>query len=127
MVRSSMPKLLIVDDSRLIRMRLRKMVGEEYEILEAANGKEALLKAVSEKPDGIITDLLMPEMDGFSFMEQLVNKNLDFPIIVLTADIQSETRKRCADLGAQIVLNKPPKAEELSKALTEALEKESSV
>lgn len=118
---------MIVDDSRLIRMRLGKMVGEDYDIIEATNGREAILKAVSEKPDIIITDLLMPEMDGFEFLEQLQQKNILFPIIVLTADIQSETRKRCLELDALAVLSKPPKMEDLEEALENAKNKAASL
>ena len=122
-----MTKLLIVDDSRLIRMKLKKMLSDQYDIIEAANGKEAILKAVSEQPDCIITDLLMPEMNGFELLEQVQKKNLSYPVIVLTADIQSETEKRCNELGAIRVLNKPPKQEDLDQALQLAEEKVSSV
>jgi CheY-like chemotaxis protein len=122
-----MEKILIVDDSRLIRMRLKKMIGDSYELIEAENGKDALLKAVSENPDCIISDLLMPEMDGFQLLEQIQKKELGFPVIVLTADIQSDTRKRCLELNAITVLNKPPKQEELDEALASVEEKLSGV
>jgi len=116
-------KILLVDDSRLIRMKLKRMLSDGYEIIEAENGKKAFIKVVSEKPDCIVTDLLMPEMNGFEFMETLKEKQLHYPIVVLTADIQEQTKERCLNMGAVEVLNKPPKQEELEMAITSAVGK----
>jgi CheY-like chemotaxis protein len=66
-------------------------------------------------------------MDGFQLLEQIQKKGLGFPVVVLTADIQSDTRKRCMELNAVTVLNKPPKQEELDGALESVEEKLSGV
>ena len=115
-------KILLVDDSRLIRMKLKKILSDEYEIVEAEDGNKAFIKVVSEQPDCIVTDLLMPGMDGFEFLEKLRKKKLEYPVVVLTADIQNQTRDRCISLGAVEVLNKPPKEEKLKTAITSAIE-----
>jgi len=115
-------KILLVDDSRLIRMKLKKMLSDEYKIVEAKDGHKAIIKVVAEQPDCIVTDLLMPEMNGFEFLEKLRQKELTYPVVVLTADIQNQTRERCLSLGAVEVLNKPPKKDQLETAITLAVE-----
>jgi CheY-like chemotaxis protein len=116
-----MQKLLIVDDSRLIRMKLRKILSSEYDIIEAANGKEAFVKLVSEKPVCVVSDLLMPEMDGFELLERIKKHDVNIPVVILSADIQVETKNRCAELGAFTVLNKPPQQELLLETLESAI------
>ena len=103
-----MKKIIVADDSRLIRMKLKKHLIDHYTIIEAENGRDALVKVKVEQPDIILTDLLMPEMDGFELLKKLQEQNLDIPVVVLTADIQHETMVKCTKLGAFKVLNKPP-------------------
>lgn len=116
-----MQKILIVDDSLLIRKKLTKMISGIYEVHEANNGLNALEKLKKISPICILTDLLMPEMDGFKLLEILQRHEIDVPVIVLTADIQNETRERCLSLGAYTVLNKPPKEDELFETINKAL------
>ena len=116
-----MQKILIVDDSRLIRMRLKKYLSEFYDIVEAENGKDAFLKVVSEKPLCVCSDLLMPEMDGFGLLEKVKKHDMKIPVIILTADIQTDTRTKCLELGAYTVLNKPPQQEVLVDTLKKAI------
>lgn len=122
-----MDNILIVDDSLLIRKKMTKIVGQKYTVHEADNGLKALEQLKKIKPVCIVSDLLMPEMDGFKLLEILQRHEIKVPVIVLTADIQNETRERCLSLGAFKVLNKPPKEEELFKTISDALNKEQAV
>lgn len=117
-----MKKIIVADDSRLIRMKLKKHLVDHFTIIEAENGRDALVKVKIEQPDIILTDLLMPEMDGFELLAQLQSKKLEIPVVVLTADIQHETMVKCTELGAFKVLNKPPNKEILLNTLDSALQ-----
>lgn len=114
---------MVVDDSRLIRQRLVKYLAEDYEVVEAENGKEAILKIASPdwKPDCVVSDLLMPLMDGFALLDWVQKHKIGIPVIILTADIQTETKGRCMELGAFTVLNKPPQVDQLKQTVESAL------
>ena len=117
-----MPTVLTVDDSLMIRRFITiALVDEGYTVSEAANGGEAIEIVRSAPPDCMVLDLLMPEVDGIEVLETLQRDKVSIPVIVLTADIQKSTEKRCFDLGAFRVLNKPPNGEELCSAIREAL------
>ena len=90
-----------------------------HDTVEAADGREGLAMAQQERPDCILTDLLMPEMDGVSLLAALRELGFNRPIIVLTADIQESKRKQCQTLGAAGFLSKPPQ----SKVLLALVEK----
>ena len=114
-----MAKILLIDDSRFTRIKLTKFLQEKnFEVIEAENGQSGIALASSEQPDCIITDLLMPEMDGYAFLEQLKKDGLEIPVLVITADIQDTTRQKVLDLGAHAVLNKPADHAELHEMLT---------
>ena len=117
-----MIKIVVADDSNLIRMKLKKHLQDEFEIFEAVNGRDALVKIKVNKPDIVLSDLLMPEMDGFELLRRVKEDNINVPVVILTADIQLETDQKCKELGAFKVLNKPPQKEELINTLLSALE-----
>jgi CheY-like chemotaxis protein len=113
-------KILVVDDSSFARMRISHMLQEGgHDTVEAADGREGLAMAQRERPDCILTDLLMPEMDGIALLAALRELGSNLPIIVLTADIQESKRKQCEVLGAAGFLPKPPQ----SKVLLAVVEK----
>jgi twitching motility two-component system response regulator PilH len=117
-----MARILIVDDSLSARQGISQTVGDcGHETIVAANGLEALDLVAEQKPDCMVLDLLMPEMDGFDVLKMLKNRGLKIPVIVLSADIQETTRVECLKLGAFRFLNKPPMAAELMGAIREAL------
>lgn len=114
--------ILITDDAAFARRMIRKAVeAGGHEVLEAANGQECLEMAAAHSPDCIMTDLLMPEMDGFTLLKSLDEKGIKIPVIVLSADIQESARKKCEQLGAFMMLKKPPKAPEIQDAIQKAL------
>lgn len=115
--------VLIIDDAAFARRMIRKAIEEVGDkVLEATNGQEGLDMAAVHSPDCIMTDLLMPEMDGFAFLRAVREKQIKIPVIVLSADIQDSARQKCQDLGAFMMLKKPPKAPEIQAAIKKALD-----
>lgn len=103
-----MAKILVVEDSLYQRKSIIKNITNwGHEVEAAGNGVEGLKALESFTPDLIITDLLMPEMDGFGFMEKLNDSGNVIPIIVLSADIQASVMEQCKLLGAKDFLSKP--------------------
>ena len=96
--KSAGKKVLIVEDERPLSHALElKFTHEGYEVVIATDGAEALKIANTTKFAVILLDLIMPNMDGFTFMEQLKNKS---PIIVLSNLGQDEDKARAKELGA---------------------------
>jgi len=103
-----MATILVIEDSRFTRSSIaRALKNNNYEVLEAENGAIGLDMAIQHKPDFIITDLLMPEMDGFELLENFRTRGIAIPVIVMSADIQETTRRRVLELGAKTLLHKP--------------------
>ncbi len=119
-----MVKILIIDDAKFTRTMLKRMINElGHEIIEAANGREGLDMICSEQPDVALLDIHMPEMDGMELLKVLGETHTEVNVIVVSADIQEETKERCIDLGASEVINKPPIKENLLKAIEKLLRK----
>lgn len=94
--------LLVEDDSNLREIYGARLEAEGYEILSANDGEEALAIAVREKPDLIITDVMMPKISGFDMLDILrtTPETKDIKVIVMTALSQDADRKHGKDLGA---------------------------
>jgi len=114
-----MPKILVIDDSRYTRLPIVKFLASNgFEVLEAENGLLGLDVLKKEKPDAVITDLLMPEMDGYELLERLRSDGSQVPVIVITADIQDSTREKVLQSGARAVMNKPANLTNLLELLS---------
>jgi len=114
-----MPKLLIADDSmfqRFMHSKIAKEMG--FVVVEAKDGAECLDKARAERPDFMLLDLNMPGMNGVEVMQTLRDEGLSLNVLVITADIQDTTRKRCQDLGVIDFLNKPVDESQLRAKLS---------
>ncbi|MFA4877919.1 MAG: response regulator [Methanoregula sp.] len=117
-----MVTVLIIDDSSFQRKILTVLLKElGCEVIPADNAEEGVTIAAGKKPDILITDLLMPEKDGFWVLEQIGSRKLQIPVIILTSDIQTTTKERCFRMGAGAFLNKPVNKEEIHTAIRNAL------
>jgi len=105
-------KLLIVDDEEKMRQLLKIYLAKDYQITEAANGKEAYEKILKEEYDLLILDIMMPVMDGWETLHR-IKEISDVPILMLTA--KGELNDKVAGLraGADDYLVKPFEEEEL--------------
>jgi CheY-like chemotaxis protein len=111
-------RVLIVDDSLFQRRNVRRILQDEgHEILEAADGADALKIIESDDPDYVILDLLMPNVNGISVLDSFKGRVSGPNVIVLTSDVQDSTKARCLELGASMVLNKPPDPDVLRQAV----------
>ncbi len=118
-----MANILIIDDSGLIRTKMASILRSlGYTTVQAINGKDGLEKVEAESFDCVFTDLLMPEMDGFGFLEEVKKQRPGLPVVVISADIQQATHDRCMGLGAIAILPKPPKPEAVQQILSTILQ-----
>ena len=104
-------KILIVDDMKFNRQVLKNILEEEYEILEAGSGKEAL-QVIEKQPQeirAVLLDIVMPEMDGVALLKEMQEKQyLDgFPALVVTSEQSVELVAECFDYGASDLIRKP--------------------
>ena len=117
----SKEKVLIVDDEESIRLFLRlTLTAQGYETLEAVSGKEALAKAAVEKPDIVILDIGLPDIDGIEVTRSLREWTL-IPIIILSVRGSEKDKVAALDLGADDYLTKPFVVGELLARIRAAL------
>ena len=106
--------ILVVDDEeRLTSLVKAYLMQEGFRVATARNGREALFIARQEKPDLIVLDLMMPEMDGYEFM-RLHRKERETPIILLTARVEDSDKVLGLELGADDYVTKPFSPRELT-------------
>jgi signal transduction histidine kinase/DNA-binding response OmpR family regulator len=103
------PNLLIVEDDEQLKAYLIKLLKQTYEVKSASNGKEALTMIENQQPDLIVTDLMMPEMDGIELTEYLKQKmeSSHIPIIMLTAKAGIDQKIHGIETGADAYIEKP--------------------
>ena len=104
--------VLVVDDSQVDRSRLEKLVADAgYLVSSAANGAQALEMAKRTKPDLVLMDINMPEMDGYQATEEIRAMDLplarEVPIIAMTANVFQEDIERCLAAGMNDHVGKP--------------------
>src|SRR4030042_6994273 len=109
-----MKKILIIEDEQdLIRGLKLNLSDEGYEVNWAVNGTEGLRKAVEEAPDLIILDIILPGMDGLEVCRKLRQKNIDIPVIMLTAKGGEIDKVVGLEIGADDYMTKPFSIREL--------------
>ncbi|MFC2080002.1 two-component regulator propeller domain-containing protein [Bacteroidota bacterium] len=101
--------ILIVDDNPDLRSYLRSGLENSYNIFEAVNGEEGLLKAGKIYPEMIISDIMMPKMDGVEFCKRIKSdiQTSHIPVILLTARTDMETKLKGIETGADDYISKP--------------------
>ncbi len=120
-----MRRILIIDDEDDIRevaaLSLEAIAG--WDILTASSGAEGILIAATHKPDAILMDVMMPEIDGpttFGLMQQNPDV-VGIPVLLLTAKVQGVDQRRFANLGVSAVLFKPFDPLTLAQQISDAL------
>lgn len=109
-----MSRILIIEDEAPMRTALADILTDEgYRVLTAADGESGLKRAVDEKPDLILLDIMMPRLDGYAVCAELRRLSNAVPVLMLTAKGMVEDRVKGLDVGADDYLVKPFSTEEL--------------
>ncbi|MEM8967093.1 MAG: response regulator, partial [Bacteroidota bacterium] len=118
-----LPQLLLVEDNIDLRRYICDHLSTQFQVLEAVHGKEGLEMATEQIPDIIISDVMMPEMDGVELTHRLKNDECTshIPILMLTARDDTETKRAGFQTGADQYLTKPFDVEELLDRLQSLL------
>ena len=103
------PRILIVDDTQASIEALLDILGQDYDILSASNGFDAVAAAEDQRPDLILMDILLPGMDGFETCRKLKNNPVvkDVPVIFITSLNMEEDEARALEIGAIDYITKP--------------------
>lgn len=108
---SEKSKVLVVDDKQVERVMMKRILSGTYEVIEAENGKEAfeILYERSTEITAVLLDIVMPEYDGYYFLERYHKAQMyqAIPVIVLTMEIDIETEIKCLGMGAWDFIRKP--------------------
>ena len=116
------PKVLLADDHPLIREGMHSILEPDYEIVgEVKDGRELVRAALELRPDVIVTDIAMPNLNGLEAIRQLQKENLSAKIIFLTMHASVDFAVQAFRLGASGYLMKVDASEELARAFKEAL------
>ena len=109
-----MPRILIIDDEpEMVRGLSDNLRFEGYQTVSATNGRDGLALALSDVPDLILLDVMMPQMSGWDVCRELRRKGLDIPVIMLTARGEEVDRVLGLELGADDYVTKPFSLREL--------------
>ncbi|WP_340111269.1 hybrid sensor histidine kinase/response regulator transcription factor [Maribellus mangrovi] len=113
--KKDLPVLLIIEDNQDLTRFLIKMLNDEFEIVAANNGKEGVDKALEHIPDIIISDVMMPEMNGFEVTDRLKNdlRTSHIPVLLLTAKADEKSKLAGLSKGADAYMVKPFNKKEL--------------
>ncbi len=107
-------RVLIIEDELPMRTALKDcLAGEGYRVLTAADGQAGLDRALKEKPDLVLLDIMLPKLDGFALCAELRRLAFDAPVLMLTAKGQVQDRITGLDAGADDYLVKPFSTDEL--------------
>ena len=118
---SSLPAILVVDDEPAIRRLLRNTLSvQDFRVVEAATGSEALEAARRDRPDLVILDLGLPDLDGMEIIRALRAKS-QVPIVVLSSRGDEKGKVAALDLGADDYVTKPFGVDELMARIRAAL------
>jgi len=118
-----MTRALVVDDAKIHRDLVRGILTEDlgFEVTEAADGKQALAAIEEQPPDLVISDLVMPEMDGFELASHVRRQHPTIPVIVMTQHGNERLAVQALEAGAASYVRKDDLAYELSKTVSRVL------
>lgn len=114
-----MPTILVVDDAAFMRMRMSKILTEAgYDVVQAENGLDAIEKYKSSRPDAVLMDITMPEMDGLTALKEIKALDPTARIAMLTALGQQQVVLDAVKSGAKDFLVKPADGERVLAAVS---------
>lgn len=114
--------IAVVDDEEPVRRALRRLLGSAgFETALFPTGQEFLDSLAGRKPDCIILDLHMPQVDGFTVLDELARASLRLPVIIITGYEKPEARERVDHNGIAAFLRKPIDGQHLVDTIEEAL------
>ncbi|KPL84151.1 chemotaxis protein CheY [Thermanaerothrix daxensis] len=117
-----MATVLVVDDAEFLRVRISKMlVAEGYQVIEAENGAAAVEKYKAERPDVVLMDITMPEMDGLTALKNIRAFDPQAKVVMLTALGQESVVLEAVKSGARDFVVKPFNQERVLSALQKLL------
>lgn len=117
-----MAKILVVDDAEFLRVRISKMLsGEGHDILEAENGLKAVETYKAQKPDLVLMDITMPEMDGLSALKEIKSFDPAARVVMLTALGQESVVLEAIKTGARDFVVKPFEKDRVLGAIAKLL------
>jgi signal transduction histidine kinase/DNA-binding response OmpR family regulator/streptogramin lyase len=122
--KTNKPSVLLIEDNADVRLYIREEIKNDYHVLEADNGREGLELACSNPIDLIVSDIMMPEMDGLEFCKQ-IKTNFDtshIPVILLTARNSDDYKLKGLEIGADDYVFKPFNATVLSARIKNLIE-----
>ncbi len=112
-------KVLVADDEASVRLTVSKLLGEEFTVLQARDGKEAIAITLAEKPDIILLDVMMPNVDGYTACSTIKQEKATkaIPVVMLTALDFDLNRELAIQIGANAYITKPFLPEDLRSTI----------
>ncbi len=118
--------VLVVDDEPVVRQLVRRILCREYDVVEAGNGAQAVDMAKAKKPNIVLMDMMMPEMDGLTacYAIRQDETTREIPVVMVTA-VTHELNRRLSEsvMGASAYITKPFEASELLSTVHEVIER----
>jgi CheY-like chemotaxis protein len=116
-------KILIADDEPSVRLLVKRLLSEDYIVLEASNGEEAVSVTRTEKPDLILMDILMPKMDGYTACYTIKTDEVtkDIPLVMLTAVDYALNKRLSRAMDADGYITKPCSFQDLLDTVSQFL------
>ena len=114
-------KILIVDDSSFMRMIIKKYLEgfKDVQVIEGANGKEAVEKFRSEHPDLIFLDIIMPEINGIEALKQIKSFDRNANVVMISSVGQNKMMEEAIKAGAARYITKPFRYEEIVEVVNQ--------
>jgi CheY-like chemotaxis protein/anti-sigma regulatory factor (Ser/Thr protein kinase) len=117
-----MIKILVVDDNEMDRVLVTHLLSDLYEFVYASDGVQGLELCESEEPDLVVTDLVMPNMDGMQLLRQLQSRFPDIPVIMMTSEGSEATASEAIDCGAASYVPKRQLSDKLSQTVNQVVD-----
>ncbi len=113
--------VLIIDDDRLTRWSISMVLGRAgYRVEEAASGEEGLSKLATVRPDVVLADIALPDMDGYNVLRAIHTRHPALPVVLMSADATAAMAREALHQGAFAWLDKPCDPTELEAVLARA-------